>query len=321
MENKQKYLSWKGQTNTYPTWNQLVPSNSRPSINGPQQNPEHYQSAFGSARPLKIWRKQLEPALYSGSGKVSIDQINRPGGFLHLGDASNCVSCIDPSVNTQSINSTIFGNYSYLTLNTPNNIAQTASYFSDFSNNIYNKCLSCDPESNVIKSAVTKLNKNYYTTSTAYLQSRCRLYNQRSTPIARSNVTYYTPEGTPIWASDSNTGTQTFNMASCNTNCQDGSKYITIYKPNNVNFGVQGAVSSSTRLMRLKQNTVNKNGASFTSAYGHAAANAGSFSSNPNTPYFLKSKVNTCNRIYYYRKGNPTMCFHTPVANMTHGNT
>ena len=51
---EQRYESWKGTTQAYPTRSSIVPSNSRPSTNGVSENPDDYQSAFGTARPLKI---------------------------------------------------------------------------------------------------------------------------------------------------------------------------------------------------------------------------------------------------------------------------
>jgi hypothetical protein len=46
------------------------------------------------------------------------------------------------------------------------------------------------------------------------------------------------------------------------------------YKPNNPEFGVQGAVDASTRLQRLKYNTITTGAQGIRSAYGNAAANA-----------------------------------------------
>jgi hypothetical protein len=46
------------------------------------------------------------------------------------------------------------------------------------------------------------------------------------------------------------------------------------YKPNNPGFGVQGAVESSARLLRLKYNTVTTGAGGIRSAYGAATANA-----------------------------------------------
>jgi hypothetical protein len=53
------------------------------------------------------------------------------------------------------------------------------------------------------------------------------------------------------------------------------SNYVALYyKPNNPEFGVQGAVDASTRLQRLKYDTITNGAASLRTAYGNAAANA-----------------------------------------------
>ena len=68
------------------------------------------------------------------------------------------------------------------------------------------------------------------------------------------------------------------------------SKPTTIYKPNNRQYGVQGGVSSSTRIEKLKRDTVQTNASSFRAFFGEAAANAGSYKLNGNAPYFIKNK-------------------------------
>ena len=101
--------------------------------------------------------------------------------------------------------------------------------------------------------ANTNISSNYYQTNKSYLHNRCKRFEQKSTIGENINDNDY-------------------KMTSCNeTNCK------TIYKPNNKNFSKQGAVQSSTRLLRLKVNTINKNGASFKSAYGRQTANAGAY--------------------------------------------
>lgn len=307
---KQPYESWKGAPGSYPVWKNIVPSNSQPSTNGVSANPEDYQSAFGSARPLKVWRKQLiPPKPTKSSAKPSGRILDMPGGSVSVAQANDCPDCAT-SQNVANVNMLINGNFAYLTTATPNDLFSNAETLTDPANNIYEKCISCDPVSNIIKSGVTLLNKNYYTTTKAKLQARCQLYDQKSTPERRAGIQYFNADGTPAWPSDSVTGSQIFNTPNCPVGCPGSSTVSTIYKPSNVNFGVQGAVDSSTRLMRLKQNTMNKNGASFASAYGQAAANAGKYGTIV-SPYFIKSKVNICYRDIYHRNGNKTMCFTT----------
>ena len=71
----------------------------------------------------------------------------------------------------------------------------------------------------------------------------------------------------------------------------------TIYKPNNVAFAKQGAVSGSTRIKKLVSDNVTMNGSSFYSAYGAHEANRGKYQgTNISGNYFLKTNkvVNSC---------------------------
>lgn len=62
------------------------------------------------------------------------------------------------------------------------------------------------------------------------------------------------------------------------------------YKPNNPNFGVQGAVDSSTLIHRVKYNTITTAASGLRSAYGNAAANALSYGVSEEA-YTIKSTV------------------------------
>jgi hypothetical protein len=65
----------------------------------------------------------------------------------------------------------------------------------------------------------------------------------------------------------------------------------TIYKPNNPQFARQGAVSGSTRIQKLKSDTITSNGFSYYSAYGATMANAGNFQgTNASNNYFVKNR-------------------------------
>jgi hypothetical protein len=62
------------------------------------------------------------------------------------------------------------------------------------------------------------------------------------------------------------------------------------YKPSNSQFGVQGAVSSSDRLLRKKYDTITTVGSSFRSAFGAQTANALAYSSSA-YGYTLKERT------------------------------
>ena len=62
------------------------------------------------------------------------------------------------------------------------------------------------------------------------------------------------------------------------------------YKPNNAQFAQQGAVSASSRLTRLKYNTVSSNTMRYRTAYGSAVANAMAYGAAEGA-YTLKDKL------------------------------
>ena len=318
---KQFYrVLWKGKKGvTQPSWNSVVPTWSRPNSNGVQSEPNNYQSAFGTARPSKTWRKQLAPTPFSGKGKATLDLVNTPGGTTSVQDVSDCVYCIsDSSLNPLSIKSVINGNYSFLTPQIPNQLFDNAEIYNVPSQNIYDKCVSCDPVSNRIRPATTILSKKYYSDTKGYLQSRCQRFIQKYTPEQIQGIEYVGPNGEQVWPTDDPAGPQTYLTPNCPANCPTDSTVFTYYKPNNKKFGVQGAVDSSTRLQKLKLDTVNKNATSFKEAFGGQGVAAGSYKATGDAPYFVKSNLNHCYKQYYHKNGNPTMCFYTPVANMYH---
>ena len=65
------------------------------------------------------------------------------------------------------------------------------------------------------------------------------------------------------------------------------------YKPNNPQFAQQGAVSSSTQILKQNVDTITTNAASI----------------NRNTFTMFKNKAPTCNPAYYIKNGNPKTCF------------
>ena len=64
------------------------------------------------------------------------------------------------------------------------------------------------------------------------------------------------------------------------------------YKPNNCQFAQQGGVSSSSRLLRLKLNTINSNANSIGKSYGKSAGSALAYSGRSQAPFINKEKMN-----------------------------
>ena len=78
---------------------------------------------------------------------------------------------------------------------------------------------SCNPESRVIKSAVTLLKKNYYTGTHAYLQSRCKTFRQKSITNKINGIRYIDPlTGKAILPTNNKEGSQVFHTGSPNQN-------------------------------------------------------------------------------------------------------
>lgn len=260
----QSIIQWK----EGPSSNSAVPTWSLNGANG--VNATGDANAF-RARPIKHWRKQLQPT--SSSGKTGVGMpMDRPGGSVYLGATiKDCSLCTTSTRLAELI---------------PNNKKVTFDTTTDGSGN----CFACNPESNIIKSAVSILKKNYYADRNAYLQSRCLTYDQKlsTTPVA--GIKYIDANGKPIAPSNSATGSQVWQSQSCLNGCANQKPSTTIYKPNNQQYSQQGAVTSSSRLTRLKYNTITDNGASFRSAYGAAGANAGRYQGTSEAPYFIKSK-------------------------------
>lgn len=102
----------------------------------------------------------------------------------------------------------------------------------------YRKTISCcdNDTTEVIKdvkccvkpifSANTNIDKNYYATHSQYIKAKCLSYDQNNTP-------------TP--------------------NCADVSCNFNVYKRSNPTFNKQGSVSSSSRILQLKYNTIQRN--------------------------------------------------------------
>ena len=227
----------------------IVPKNSKPFNNATVED-ESYTSAFGTARPLKQYRKQLLSDATNHSKQISIDRAFGPNGS-HPSDVDFC-----RDTNLSRLNMT---DYVIVEPQPCNGIK-------------FEGGVCKGGNTNVKRTATTNINKNYSVSYNTYLQKRCKTFKQKS------NV------GTSI-DSDKNS----YKITNCNTDkCNK-----TYYKPNNPNFSQQGAVSSSNRLLRLKNNTINQNGASFKTAFGREAANAGKYKNSINDKtniYFTKSK-------------------------------
>ena len=195
------------------------------------------------AMPLKHWRKQLIPEKNSGSGVSSIRIQDTPNSTSVLNSAAN----LDKSLINGIVVEPQSGN------------GNNDSYNSDKS---------------LIKSAQCSIGDKQYNNSTSYMEGICMLYRQKLSTIPIEGIKYVNQTtGEVIWPSDDPNGTQNRSSIGCsNPGCNN---IVAIYKPNNDQFANQGAVDSSSRLTRLKYNTIYENGGRFATAWSARDENSG----------------------------------------------
>jgi hypothetical protein len=189
--------------------------------------------------------------------------------------------------------------------------------------------ISCNPENNRIRSGICTLSQAYYETRSGYLQSRCRTAAQRLSTTKKADGVYYAnvknvafeflyptnePNGPQVYQSKNCSNPKMYNNNALN---QPANSYCsTIYKPNNAQFACQGAVSGSTRLQKLKADTITSNGFSFYSAYGATMANAGNFQgTNTSSNYYVKNRNYPLDGFIHlnkYRENKQLACCNPP---------
>ena len=323
--------TWKGNKNNSDISNNVfnsgAPTDSRPPLQPVSGSGPLYRRGkrTSAPNPIRHWRKQLQPQQGYVSGKAGVGQVmDRPGGSVIL--KSNNASC-DPDFCIPSLATYVPANYvKELDVdncwNMPSNIYAPTTV----------KKIICDPEQRARQAsryASTNLSKKYYTTGKAYLRSRVKLLEQNQTlsqipgntyirlnslgggqhqPIAANNYVIPTDSKT--------TGSQLYNSTNC---VEDASKCCpdetcqtqVIYKPSNYLFAHQGAVSSSSRIARLKYNAITKNNVNLMTMDGYGnktnlsvngqelyGSTPKLYRGNTIAPYFVKSKyqlANACN--------------------------
>ena len=268
--------TWKGDKNKSDqennTTNSGAPTNSRPPLTPVSGSGPLYRRGRTSAapNPIRHWRKQLQPEQGNATGYISVGQVmDRPGGSVVLN--YNSPTC-NPLLCQSSLTTYVPANY--VKPLDPLNCWTAPS-------NIYEptivKKVICDPEQRArtaSRYASTNLSKKYYTTGKEYLRARVKLHSQNQTLSQIPGNTYVSSDNQPsaktqpiaansyVPPTDSKTtGSQLYNSVNCPTG--DGLCPQVIYKPNNYLFSVEGAVSSSSRIARLKYNAITKNNVNY----------------------------------------------------------
>ena len=268
------------------TVNSSVPGLHRPNANGISSsiNQDDFKGPEFKARPIKHWRRQHIPTVVanavvanvitnpeayvasSSSGRRTATVgllIDRPGAVSYLGSNSDC-KCVEPGGNSYTISEhfTSIPNASSISTIVENqgsvNIGSGGDAY-EINTGIYaTKCIGCNPQTNVIRSASTLLSRAYYSDTTGYLKSRCKTYQQNASVNRAAGITYTDSEKDLLWPTNSASGPQVYrtndtfnprvNPYACNNT---GGASTVIFKPNNRQYSVQGAVDSSTRIEKL----------------------------------------------------------------------
>jgi len=206
--------TWVGNNNII---NSVIPGNSRP-LNVLVDNDIMIKAHVPfKANPIKHWRKQLLPQPGSGIGNKGTLKCNmdKPGGTVKI-TGTDC-----------SIYSNVVKTYIHSNSDTCSN--------------------DCNRKK-IIRSAKTIIDKKYYTTSSAYLKSRVKTYNQNQI-ISLIDKNNPSSGYNSVYCSD---------VSGCN-NCPNKCFIKVNYKPNNASYSQQGAVSNDLRISNLKYKTLETN--------------------------------------------------------------
>jgi hypothetical protein len=235
------------------------------------------------ARPIKHWRKSLFSSTSKKSRSTSaiIGMMDKPGSINYRN-----TDCSNGDPNNDNIN---IINYN-ITRNFNKEVTQ------------FNSCSEekpCNPIT-FIKSAKTFLDKDYCSTNAEYLHKRCKSFKQRQYNFASS-----TDEEFAYNANCACTKCSSDSIDCSYNTCMQGCRKV-IYKPSNHQFSTQGAVSSGSRITKLKYDTITKNGNSFRSAYGNEGSSAASYKGTGTAPQF--SKRNYQRFVLFRRQGHRSKC-------------
>ena len=248
-----------------------------------QKNTANDAGTRFAARPIREWRKQYQTSLGYSRAATGMP-MDRPGGLVPVASpAIQCATCRGA-------------------------LPARVDVFKGTA------CTSCQPIKSQVKPLVIPSLNRYsldpgsetaFTDNAAYLQSRCTTYVQKLSTAQVPSITYFSPTGLPLEPSMAVDGPQVRETANCYTPLASVCER-TIYKPNNTQFAQQGGVTSSSRMARLKYNTLNQNGAEYQSAIGAMGVNSGRYQTEPSPSYYNKYKPQAV--VFPHKTGSRTYC-------------
>lgn len=248
--NQQHITNWKGKTLT-----QIMVEISKNKDWNPSVDTEIKTDNLFRALPNKVFRKEIvskKMNVYSSSKKMSIDDINAPGGYI---------------TNTAYTNDDINTSEGLVTfIDYDNLVPNDTTYQPGVCTNSY-VCNETNARNRIRTSGIVKPNYNY--NNKQYLNSRRKTFDQNQYTYA------------------SNTVDTTVNVTDMSGVCH--LKAVT-YKPSNTQFATQGAVSAGDLIARIKYDNITNMGTKYRNAYGSSVARAYAYNVS-NDVYNEKEKV------------------------------
>ena len=275
-----------------------------------------FTNASGNMQPYRSWKGKSTRASIPANSRPFMNSVAGAGANVHLGvdENGNLALCCNDSggaVNKYIPNKNTDSHDTQDTLKTIENYI--AKYGNICGPPSRKPC--CNPEANRIRSGMTtvpinsvyvtnkstqltqKIDKSYSFSTKEYLRSKNKTYKQNLSGAKIENTVYSigkdccaTPVPYGVLTDSKQTTNDNMNREYLNGECcVVGSPAPVIVKPNNQQYFQQGAVDSSSRIARLKYNTVNKNAESFRKHFGDEAVTAAQYTASGNTPFFIKS--------------------------------
>ena len=274
--NQYDYFSWKGKT--FSEIYSVLQKNSN--------NASTHPTSFFKPLPLKHYRLTVHNSDTKRNHvqkSASIKALLETPGGTTVQSASSEI-CNDPNQNT--LHFVLPNNSSQKPCNACDDTAINASQSVSLSqaDNARRRVRSAGmnrPKYNPIQNNRAE----NYRSSSQYLKGRNRTFVQNQFTNLRIENASNSAEN--VYASNT--------IQYCN-NGGTATNYVPVYyKPNNTKFAIQGAVDSSSRLARLKYDTITDVGGSMRSAFGPETANALAYGVPPNG-YTIKDKIGYPNK-------------------------
>jgi hypothetical protein len=278
-----------------------LPGNYRPLVINPHSTPDIsiakalLKSNQFKARPLKQWRKQYGNYNNRQSNRARnlLQQYSTPGGYMVQTARENTVTnpC-ECSGNVRGVAEYTLGEF------TQSKQSSGSSYDYSTCTDVSN-CILTDAPSKAKRRTRTSYNvpcsQNSYSSYYQYNHARCKEYDQNMNGELRYGDSTDMTKCSCDCSCSGSSCSKSSSMGGCYyrpENDAQSCRKRAWEKPNNKQFWQQGAVSSGSRILRLKLNTLNTTANSIGVVYGKGSANALTYNGNPAAPFITKNKMN-----------------------------